>query len=83
MSETQPTTPPYAIIGQPIHQDKWVDAQQAVVPGYTVRAQWRGNKGIITVFVPDGEPLAATAATMILEQGAQLDALQGLGPTGA
>jgi len=78
MSEAEPTTQPYTIIGQPIHTNKWVPAEEAVVPGYTVRAQWRGNKGIITVFVPDGQPLASTAATMILEQGAQLDALQGI-----
>lgn len=81
MSEAAPTTPPYTIIGTPIHQDKWIDAQQAVVGGWTVRANWRGDKGVIVVFVPDGQPLAATAATMILEQGAQLDALQGLGGT--
>lgn len=80
MSDQQPTSPPYTIIGQPIHQDKWVDALNAVVPGWTVRATWRNNKGTIVVFVPDSEPLAATGATMILQQGAQLDALQGLGP---
>jgi hypothetical protein len=79
MSEAAPPTQPYTIIGAPIHQDKWVDALNAVVPGWTVRATWRNNKGTIVVFVPDTEPLAATAATMILQQGAQLDALQGIG----
>jgi hypothetical protein len=78
VSEQEPPTQPYAIIGQPIHTNEWVPALQAVVAGYKVRAQWRKNKGIITVFVPDGEPLAATAATMILTEGAQLDALQGI-----
>jgi hypothetical protein len=81
VSESAPSTKPYEIIGQAVHQDKFLPALDAVVPGYTVRAQWRGNKGIISVFVPDGQPLASTAATMILQEGAQLDALHGISGT--
>lgn len=83
---TEPTTEaaiplgaaPYKLLGAPVEVNRYDDAQGRVVSGVEVQAQWLANGAVFTVFVPDTEPLATTADTMIRARGAELDSLRAL-----
>lgn len=68
---------PYVIIGKPIHENRWVEEAQAVVPGWAVRARWLSTGAIIPVFVPDDADLVQTVDQLVRHYGTQLDTLQG------
>lgn len=67
---------PYVIIGRPIHENRWVEELQAVVPGWAVKARWLATGAIVPVFVPDEADLVQTTDQLVRHYGAQLDTLQ-------
>jgi hypothetical protein len=69
---------PYQIVGVPIQVNEFNQATQTVEQGWQVRAQWKANGSIITVFVPSSADLASAADALIRAQGQQLDALHSL-----
>lgn len=77
MSDLATPNKPYEIIGQAQLTNRFDDALETTVPTWTVKAQWRTNKGIITVYIPDGPGWSANADIAIRQQGAELDALNG------
>lgn len=84
MSETAPETTaasaplPYELVGAPIEVNRFDPTVQRVVTGYEVQAKWLNNGTVVTVFVPEDQPLAATVDTLVREKGAQLDALHAI-----
>lgn len=70
---------PYAIVGPPVHKNQWSDQLQTVQSGWEVKAVWKANNAVVTVFVPDGQQLGQSADALIRAQGAQLDELAQLG----
>jgi hypothetical protein len=66
---------PYRIIGTPLHVRRWDQAQEAIVDGWEIKAEWFGNGSVIRVFVPEGVDIAEHADRLIRHQGEQLDAL--------
>ncbi len=79
MSSAAAASKPYVIVGPPIHENRWVEELQQVVPGKLVRARWLADNGIIPVFVPDSDDLVATADQLIRFEGEQHDRLHSLG----
>lgn len=79
MSNGASTSKPYTIVGAPVHENRWVEELQQVVPGTTVRARWLADNAIITVFVPDSDDLVSTADQLIRFRGEQLDRLHSMG----
>ena len=74
-----PSAPlPYQLVGAPIEVNRYDQAVQRVVTGYEVQAQWIENGTVVTVFVPEGQPLAATVDTLVRAKGAELDALHAI-----
>lgn len=66
---------PYQLLGTPVHENRWSEAEQAVVPGWRIRATWLATGTVVPVFVPDSADLVSTADTLIRFAGAQLDEL--------
>lgn len=83
MADTTPSAPslPYTLIGKAIPTTWYSDELETTLTGYKVRARWNNGGSIITVQVPNDQPLAATADALIRAQGAQLDELAALGKT--
>jgi hypothetical protein len=61
------------------HINQWSDKLQTAVPGWEVKALWLATNTIIPVFVPDGNFSAENVDTLVMHEGAKIDAVHALG----
>lgn len=74
-----PTGPlPYKLASAPIEVNRYDDKLGRVVTGYEVQAEWLSNGTVLTVFVPEGQPLADTVDQLVRAKGVELDTLHAL-----